>query len=102
MKNTVKILVAILVVVVLASCTAAESVSKTIQSNTTGLPRDVFVGLPDGTVMMFSGDRINVDSTEYGNKVILQIDKKRLATYNAAVIVVEKALSQLLFMNLEN
>lgn len=92
MKNIAKILVALLVVGALAGCTAAESAFKSMQSETVGLDRDVFVALPDGTTMVFSGERINVDSTEYGNKVILQIDGKRLATYNAAVVVIERGL----------
>lgn len=92
MKNIVKIFMALLIVGTLAGCTAAESAFKNVQSETIGLSRDVFVGLPDGTVMVFTGDRINVDTTEYGNKVILQIDGKRLSTYNASVIVIEKGL----------
>lgn len=92
MKSIAKILIAILIVGSLAGCTAAESAFKNFQSQTSGLDRDVFVTLPDGTTMVFSGERINVDSTEYGNKVILQIDGKRLAVYNAAVTVIEQGL----------
>ena len=86
------LLVLIVVMFGFISCSEVEHTLKSVKSDTVGLDRNIYVSMDDGTIFVYSGDGIRVVSTEYGNKVILQIDGKRLVIYNASVIVEEKGL----------
>jgi len=87
-----KLFVVLLVVFVFAGCSQIRDGVKNLESNTVGLDRDIFVTVDDGTTFVYSGRNIRVSETEYGNKVIVTVDGKRLAIYNASVQVIENGL----------
>ncbi len=83
---------AVIMVMSMTSCSGIMNSAKGFQADTMGLDRNIYISMDDGTTFVYSGSNIKVDSTEYGNKVIVTINGKRLNTYNASVIVEEKGL----------
>lgn len=93
MKKIVFMFLVIVVMFGFIGCAQVENTFKGFESDMTGLDRSIYISMDDGSTWVYSGNNIRVDSTEYGNKIIVQINKKRLAVYNASVIVEEKGLS---------
>ncbi len=54
-----------------------------------GLNRVVSVYANDGTLLRTYKGNLDIESTEYGNKVLFDLNGKRVIIYNATVIVEE-------------
>jgi hypothetical protein len=78
--------------VLLMSCTeVAQRNIRTIRSEWTGgLDRHMEVYTPDGTLVRTYEGKFDIEANEYGNKVLFDVDGKRIIIYNAIVIVEEK------------
>ncbi|WCR27466.1 hypothetical protein L3476_01405 [Paenibacillus thiaminolyticus] len=70
---------------------AGQRSLKNFQSNNAGgLERTVKVYSSDGTLIHEYEGKIDIKDTEYGNKVLFDLDGKRIVIYNATVITEEK------------
>lgn len=78
--------------VLLTSCT--ESMQREIKSMSSeylgGLERTARVYAGSGEMIAEYQGKFDVQSSEYGNKVLFDIDGKRVIIYNATVIVEEQ------------
>jgi protein involved in sex pheromone biosynthesis len=84
-------LAAVAVVLVLSGCTESfQREMKTVVSEYTGgLERTAKVYAGNGELIASYEGKFDVQSSEYGNKVLFDIDGKRVIIYNAVVIVEE-------------
>ena len=75
----------------LSSCTAETGREvKTFKSNVSGgLNRTVTVYDSNGKPIKEYTGKIDVETNQYGNKVLFDLDDKRVIIYNATVIVEE-------------
>jgi len=91
MKKFVPILI-IALVLVLSSC--GESFSRSVKTFKSeyagGLERSVKVYASSGELLETYEGRLDVEANEFGNKVLFDVDGKRVIIYNATVIVEEK------------
>ena len=72
-------------------CASLERDMKTFSSNFNGgLNRTVAVYDSNGNLLKTYEGKIDVQDTEYGNKVLFDLDGKRVVLYNATVIVEEQ------------
>lgn len=72
-------------------CASLERDMKTFSSDFTGgLNRAVAVYDNNGNLLKTYEGKIDVQDTEYGNKVLFDLDGKRVVLYNATVIVEEQ------------
>lgn len=91
MKRLILILVLLVISFALIGCQTFDSMKKDFESDTKGLDRTIEVYDGSGNLIKtYEGDNVRVDTNEYGNKVIFIINGKRIALYNATVIVEEK------------
>lgn len=93
MKNTLKgsLLVFTLIgSILLSGCTALDSAVKDFESDTKGLEREVVVYTNAGDEIGRYEGNVRVSPSEYGGKVIFELDGKRYAFYGATVSVIEK------------
>ncbi|MCK5672115.1 MAG: hypothetical protein KAH95_01995 [Spirochaetales bacterium] len=92
MKKIIIILAAILIVTTLSGC--GESFQRSVKSFTSeytgGLERKVEVYSSSGQLLKTYEGKLDIETNEYGNKVLFDIDGKRTIIYNATVIVEEK------------
>ncbi|MCK5154737.1 MAG: hypothetical protein KAQ93_10300 [Spirochaetales bacterium] len=92
MKKIIIILAAILIVTTLSGC--GESFQRSVKSFTSeytgGLERKVEVYSSSGQLLKTYEGKLDIESNEYGNKVLFDFDGKRIIIYNATVIVEEK------------
>ena len=78
-------------VLAMSGCTVFESFSKSIESDTKGLPRTVKVYSYTGELLSeYEGEKVRVESENEGGKTSILIDGKRISFYNTLVIVEEK------------
>ncbi len=82
-------LVAVLLIGV-SGCEEWSRSMKDFSSSVTGLNRVVSVYGQNGELLRTYEGRIDVESTEFGNKVLFDLDGKRTIIYNAIVIVEEQ------------
>jgi uncharacterized lipoprotein YehR (DUF1307 family) len=73
----------------LSGCEEWSRSMKDFSSSISGLERTVSVYSDSGELLRTYEGRIDIESTEYGNKVKFDIDGKRTIIYNAVVIVEE-------------
>lgn len=72
-------------------CASLEREMKTFSSDFNGgLDRTVTVYDNNGNLLKIYEGKIDVQDTEYGNKVLFDLNGKRIVLYNATVIVEEK------------
>ncbi|WKY46681.1 hypothetical protein Q5O24_09855 [Eubacteriaceae bacterium ES3] len=94
MKNFKWLLLAIFFTVSLFFSTGCESLGrdiKTTQSEWTGgLDRHISVYSQSGTLLAEYDGKVDIEDTEYGNKVLFDLEGKRTIVYNAVVIIQEK------------
>ncbi|BFH69792.1 MAG: hypothetical protein E6230_20685 [Paenibacillus dendritiformis] len=70
---------------------AGQRSLKNLKSNQAGgLERTVKVYSSDGTLIQEYEGKIDIKDTEYGNKVLFDLDGKRIVIYNATVVTEEK------------
>ncbi|MCD7034417.1 hypothetical protein LRR81_09225 [Metabacillus sp. GX 13764] len=70
---------------------AGERALKSFQSNNSGgINRDVKVYSSDGKLIKEYTGKIDIQDTEYGNKVLFDVNGKRVVIYNATVITEER------------
>ncbi|EAR08592.1 hypothetical protein [Reinekea blandensis] len=81
----------LLAVLVLASCTESfqREMKTTVSEFTGGLSRSAKVYSSDGDLIAQYEGKFDVQSSEFGNKVLFDVDGKRVIIYNAIVIVEE-------------
>lgn len=89
MKKFFVILILVIIVSFLSGCAAFESSIKEVQSDITGLDRIVRVYESGSIIAEYEG-MIRIVPSEFGNKVIFELDGKRYNYYNATVEVIEK------------
>jgi hypothetical protein len=78
-------------IVSLAGCAWIDRFNKTVQSDANGgLDRIVTIYSTDGTVIKDYEGKIDVEDTEYGNKVLFDLNGKRVIWYNATVSIEEQ------------
>ena len=63
---------------------------KSLDSNVNGLNREVIVYDNKGDILKTYTGQIDIQENNYGNKVLFDINGKRMTIYNAIVIVEEK------------
>jgi len=93
MKKIIIIIASVLVMSVLAGCSAFERQVKDVQSSWTGLDRIVTVYDENGNPIKTYEGKIDIeDSNQSGgvNKVKFELNGKRIIIYNCPVIVEEK------------
>ncbi len=80
-----------LFVTLLAGCseTFQRDVKTAVSEYTGGLKRTAKVYASDGSVIAQYEGKFDVQSSEYGNKILFDVDGKRVIIYNAIVIVEE-------------
>ena len=72
------------------SCTEFQDSIKDLQSDTTGLKRDIKIySLTGQPLASYSGNNVRVEFNEYG-RFMANVDGKRLQVFNASVIIEEK------------
>ena len=72
-------------------CASMDRAAKSFNSELGGgLNRIIKVYTADGTQISTYEGNIDIEDTEYGNKVLFDLDGKRIVLYNATVIVEEK------------
>ena len=78
-------------ILLLSSCTAeTDREVKTFKSNVSGgLDRTVTVYDNNGKPIKEYTGKIDVETNQYGNKVLFDLNDKRIIIYNATVIVEE-------------
>ncbi|MCI3922502.1 hypothetical protein MO973_19915 [Paenibacillus sp. TRM 82003] len=73
------------------STTPGERTLKTFQSeNSGGLERSVDVYDQQGNLLKTYEGKLDVQENDYGNKVLFDLDGKRIVIYNAIVVVEEQ------------
>ncbi|SDS91342.1 hypothetical protein SAMN05444162_2588 [Paenibacillaceae bacterium GAS479] len=101
MKKSTKwiwITVMLVLLAVIGGCTAwyftTEQGERKIKSwksnNAGGLERTVKVYDQNGKLLEEYEGRIDIQDTEYGNKILFDLNGKRVVIYNATVIIEEK------------
>jgi uncharacterized lipoprotein YehR (DUF1307 family) len=90
MKKLLAIVIAAAMILGLSGCEEWSRSMKDFSSSISGLERTVSVYSSSGELLRTYEGRIDVESTEYGNKVKFDLDGKRTIIYNAVVIVEEK------------
>lgn len=92
MKSLLSIFTVILLISTLFGCGESFQRSvKTFRSEYTGgLERKVEVYSSSGQLLRTYEGKLDIEANEYGNKVLFDIDGKRVIIYNATVIVEEK------------
>lgn len=70
---------------------AGERTMKNFKSNNLGgMNRTVKIYSSDGKLIREYSGKIDIQDTEYGNKVLFDVNGKRVVIYNATVITEEK------------
>lgn len=95
MKKGIKILMGIMLIIVLTlsmtGCAGLTRTCKSIGSDLTGgLDRVVTVYDQNGNVLQTYEGKIDIEDTDYGNKILFDLNGKRIVIYNSSVIVEEK------------
>ncbi|MFD1708878.1 hypothetical protein ACFSCZ_19625 [Siminovitchia sediminis] len=67
-----------------------RAVKNVISDTTGGMERVVKVYSEDGQLIEQYEGKIDIQDTEYGNKILFDLDGKRIIIYNATVITEEK------------
>ncbi len=92
MKKIIITAVAILMITILSGC--GESFQRSVKTFKSeyagGLERRVEVYSATGELLKTYEGKLDIESNEYGNKVLFDMDGKRTIIYNATVIVEEK------------
>jgi uncharacterized membrane protein YeiB len=87
----VGVAIAIIFIVIHFNTAQGQRMVKSWTSNTTGgLERIVEVYDQSGKLVKTYEGKLDVQDTEYGNKVLFDLNGKRTVIYNATVIVQEK------------
>lgn len=95
MKKGIKILMGVMLIIVLTlsmtGCACLTRMGKSIGSDLTGgLDRVVTVYDQNGNVLQTYEGKIDIEDTDYGNKILFDLNGKRIVIYNSIVIVEEK------------
>jgi len=95
MKKGIKILMGVMLIIVLTlnmtGCAGLTRMGKSIGSDLTGgLNRVVTVYDQNGNVLQTYEGKIDIEDTDYGNKILFDLNGKRIVIYNSTVIVEEK------------
>ena len=92
MKKFIFTAIVILIITTLSGC--GESFQRSVKTFTSeytgGLERKVEVYSSSGQLLKTYEGKMDIETNEYGNKVLFDIDGKRTIIYNATVIVEEK------------
>jgi outer membrane murein-binding lipoprotein Lpp len=90
-KKIVMLISSVLVILSLTGCASWGRFTKNISSDVgNGLNRKVTVYTQDGKEIRTYEGNIDVQDTQYGNKVLFDLNGKRVILYNAVVVVEEK------------
>lgn len=77
--------------IIFAGCQSMGRDIKTTQSEWVGgLDRHISVYSQSGTLLAEYDGKVDIEDTEYGNKVLFDLNGKRTIVYNAVVIIQEK------------
>jgi len=95
MKKGIKILMGVMLIIVftlnMTGCAGLTRMGKSIGSDLTGgLNRVVTVYDQNGNVLQTYEGKIDIEDTDYGNKILFDLNGKRIVIYNSTVIVEEK------------
>jgi Domain of unknown function (DUF5052) len=74
----------------LTGCESFERLTKNIDSEMGGLERKVEVYDQQGKLIRTYEGKLDVQVNDYGNKVLFDLDGKRVQLFNATVIVEEQ------------
>ena len=78
-------------ILVSSGCESMERDLKSTQSNYGGgLDRHISVYSDNGTLLSEYDGKVDVEDTEYGNKILFDLNGKRTIIYNGTVIIQEK------------
>ena len=87
-----RMLSVVALVVALAGCSEGfqRDVKTAVSEYTGGLKRVATVYAADGSVIARYEGKFDVQSSEYGNKVLFDVDGRRIIIYNATVVIEER------------
>lgn len=87
----VSLLSVLMLAFVVSACTESfqREMKTTVSEFTGGLNRSAKVYSSDGDLIAQYEGKFDVQSSEFGNKVLFDVDGKRVVIYNAIVIVEE-------------
>ena len=92
MKKLVLSIITVLIIVSLSGC--GESFQRSVKTFRSeyagGLERKIEVYSSTGQLLKTYEGKLDIETNEYGNKVLFDMDGKRTIIYNATVIVEEK------------
>lgn len=91
MKKLLTFAAALIILSLTTSCTESfqREVKNMASEYTGGLNRSAKVYSSDGDIIAQYEGKFDVQSSEFGNKVLFDVDGKRVIIYNAIVIVEE-------------
>ena len=93
MKKKIVCLVMVVVLILICCVGCSESFNRTVKSYNSeyggGLNRTITVYDQNGQVIKQYKGKVDIQDTEYGNKVLFDIDDKRVVIYNGVVIAEE-------------
>lgn len=85
-----KILLGIVVIGILGSCTGFEDYKKDFESDTKGLNRIAYIYSRDGKLLKsYESENMRLESKDDG-RVSLLVNKKRILVQNAIIVIEEK------------
>lgn len=90
MKKVLLVLVLLVGMVFMAGCESLQRMGKSWDSEFGGLERTVEVYSQDGQLIKTYEGKLDVQVNEYGNKVLFDLNGKRVIINNAVVVTEEK------------
>jgi hypothetical protein len=94
MSMSKRIIFGVMVAVSLLIFAGCESMGRDIKTTQSewvgGLDRHISVYSQSGTLLAEYDGRVDIEDSEYGNKVLFDLNGKRTIVYNAVVIIQEK------------
>lgn len=91
MKKIIAMILVLTILMMMTGCASFERSIKDSKSNIAGgLDRKVTIYDQNGNVIKDYEGKIDIRDTEYGNKVLFDLDGKRVVIYNAVVIAEEE------------
>jgi hypothetical protein len=94
MNKSKNIIIGAALGICLLTFTGCQSLGRDIKSTqsewTGGLDRHISVYSQNGTLLAEYDGKVDIEDTEYGNKVLFDLNGKRTIVYNAIVISQEK------------
>lgn len=91
MKKIISLSLVLMILISITGCASVEREFKSFESDINGgLNRTITIYDQNGKEIKQYKGKIDIKDTEYANKVLFDLDGKRIVVYNATVISEEK------------